>query len=234
MVARWLVPRWLIPILAAGASFAQVTDKPQTMRDKQMESIRKQRESVRKQVGAAKEDSGWFTLPWPKDGEWRIAPVEPLEPAPANGPGDPAVPTNPPAATKSSYVQPFCDPISTMEIDALVGQAAAKQGLPPDRLRDVIRKESAFYPCAVSPKGAMGLMQLMPGTAQDLGVSDAFDPAENVNGGARFLRQLLDRYGGDWRLALGAYNAGPAAVDAAKGVPAFPETQDYVRALLSQ
>lgn len=229
-----MVTRWLIPIVAVAASFAQVTDKPPTMREKQMESIRKQRDSVRKQIGAAKEDSGWFTLPWPKDDEWRIAPVEPVEPAPASGPGDPAAPANPPAATKSSYVQPFCDPISGMELDAVIGQAAAKQGLPPDRLRDVIRKESAFYPCAVSPKGAMGLMQLMPATARDLGVSDAFDPVENVNGGARFLRQLLDRYGGDWRLALGAYNAGPAAVDAAQGVPAYPETQDYVRALLNQ
>lgn len=229
-----MVKRWLIPAALAGVMAAQVTNKPQTMRERQRESIQKQRESVRKQVGAAKEDSGWFTLPWPKDDEWKITPVEPLDPAPAPAAGDSAAPAVPPAATKSSFAQPFCDPISGMQLDAVIGQAAAKQGLPPDRLRDVIRKESAFYPCAVSPKGAMGLMQLMPGTARDLGVSDVFDPVENVNGGARFLRQLLDRYGGDWRLALGAYNAGPAAVDAARGVPAYPETQDYVRALLNQ
>lgn len=228
-----MILRPALPLILLWPIAAQVTDKPPSLRDRQLESIKKQRESVRKQVGAAKEDNGWFTLPWPKDDEWRIAPVEPLEPAATAPPAAPPA-TAPPAATKSSFAQPLCDPISAMELDAVIGRAALEQRLPADRLRDVIRKESAFYPCAVSPKGAMGLMQLMPGTARDLGVADAFDPAENVNGGARFLRQLLDRYGGDWRLALGAYNAGPAAVDAAKGVPSFPETQDYVRALLSQ
>jgi hypothetical protein len=217
------VKRLLAAVVAVVPLAAQVSERPQTLRERQTESIRKQRESVRKQIGAGKEDSGWFTVPWPASEEWQIAPVQPIEPA------EPV-----PEARKSSFAQPLCDPVPPVELDAVVGQAAQKHGLPADRLRDVIRKESAFYPCAVSPKGAMGLMQLMPGTARDMGLADAFDPAGNIDAGARFLRQLLDRYKGDWRLALGAYNAGPAAVDAAKGIPAYAETQDYVKDLLSQ
>ena len=87
-------------------------------------------------------------------------------------------------------------------------QAARRQDLDEEVLRGVIQQESAFRPCAVSPKGAMGLMQLMPATASQLGVPNPFDPAANVDAGARFLKELLTRYGGDLPLALGAYNAG--------------------------
>jgi len=86
----------------------------------------------------------------------------------------------------------------------------------------------------VSKKGALGLMQLMPATVVGLNVEDPFDPKENVDAGARFLKQLLQRYGGDVALALGAYNAGPARVDAAGDVPAIPETMDYVNDILTQ
>ena len=101
-------------------------------------------------------------------------------------------------------------------------------------LRAVISTESAFVPCAISDKGAMGLMQLMPGTATAMGVSNPMDPDDNLRGGVRYLGQLLERYGGDLRLALGAYNAGPALVDRYGAVPPIPETQNYVREILNK
>ncbi len=115
-----------------------------------------------------------------------------------------------------------------MEMNPLIDSAAQKEGLSSDLLHAVIRQESAYRPCAVSLKGALGLMQLMPATARSLGVDDPFDPKENVEGGARLLRDLMDRYTGDLSRVLGAYNAGTARVDAADGVPQIPETLNYV------
>jgi len=129
---------------------------------------------------------------------------------------------------------PPCQALADAEVNALASQAGRSEGLAAELLRAVMRQESAFYPCAVSRRGAMGLMQLMPTTAAQLGVQDPFDPKENVGAGARFLKQLLARYGGDLALALGAYNAGPAKVDEAGGVPPLAETQDYVRKILGQ
>lgn len=127
-----------------------------------------------------------------------------------------------------------CDPLPPDVWSPLVRQAAEREGVAVDLLTAVIQQESAFRPCAVSPKGAMGLMQLMPSTAALLGVKDPFDPKENVDAGTRFLKMLLDRYSGNLALALGAYNAGPGRVDAAGGVPPIPETQDYVKEILSR
>jgi soluble lytic murein transglycosylase-like protein len=115
----------------------------------------------------------------------------------------------------------------------MIEEAAGREGYSPDLLRAVIRKESAFYPCAISPKGALGLMQLMPGTAANFGVDDPMNPADNLNAGAKFLGRLLTRYAGDLALALAAYNAGPGKVDAYGGVPPYPETKNYVREILS-
>ena len=128
---------------------------------------------------------------------------------------------------------PACDALSAAEIDALVDTASRREGVEPTLIRGVMKQESAFRPCAVSPKGALGLMQLMPQTVASLDVSDPFDPQTNVDSGARLLRQLLQHYEGNLALTLGAYNAGPRRVDAEMAVPDIPETTNYVQRILS-
>ncbi|MBI2153869.1 MAG: lytic transglycosylase domain-containing protein [Candidatus Rokubacteria bacterium] len=114
-----------------------------------------------------------------------------------------------------------------------ITDVADRHGVDPKLVHSVIRVESAFNPWAVSRKGARGLMQLMPRTASALGVRDSFNPAQNIDGGVRHLRALIDRYGGNLPLALAAYNAGAQAVDWYRGIPPYPETQQYIRRILN-
>lgn len=113
-----------------------------------------------------------------------------------------------------------------------VDRSAARHGLDPHLVHAVIRAESAYNPRAVSPKGAVGLMQLMPATAHELSVDDPFDPASNIEGGSSYLRRMLDRFDGNLELALAGYNAGPEAVRRFGGVPPYRETRQYVERVL--
>ena len=143
----------------------------------------------------------------------------------------------PPPSAAEAVVYPSssieCDPMPPQQLESLIAGAAQREGLLPDLLRSIMKQESGFRPCAVSPKGAIGLMQIMPATAAQFNLKDPFDPKENLDVGARLIKELLGRYNGNLPLALGAYNAGPSRVDEAGAVPDIPETTSYVERILS-
>jgi len=139
-----------------------------------------------------------------------------------------------PAADTSPAGIAGCAPVPPTILQNLVENAAAAYHVQTDLINAVIHQESAGYPCAVSEKGAMGLMQLMPATASLMGAAEPFDINQNVNAGTRLLAELLQRYNGDLNRVLGAYNAGTAAVDRAGGPPAFPETLNYIRSIMAR
>lgn len=123
--------------------------------------------------------------------------------------------------------------VSHGEIDNLIEKYAAQSNIDPNFVKAVVRHESGFNPKAKSPCGAMGLMQLMPSTAKGLGVTNAYDAEQNIYGGTRYLKGLMDRFGNNKELALAAYNAGPNAVKKYNGIPPYRETQNYVKNIMA-
>lgn len=124
------------------------------------------------------------------------------------------------------------DGMPPRDLTRMIDRAAQRHGVEPELVHAVVRAESGYNDQAVSRAGAMGLMQLMPGTADMVGVSDAFEPAQNVEGGTQYLRMMLDRFGNDLTLAIAAYNAGPSAVENYGGVPPYRETREYLGRVL--
>jgi len=181
--------------------------QPQRVRAAMAASIEKQRASVEQQLKFIK------------------APVRPV--------------LVPPSFTVSSFTVPppaayACDPVAPPELSKMIDNVAREQSVDPALVREVARQESGFHACAVSPKGAQGLMQLMPATQAQLEVRDPFNPQESLSAGAKLLKQLLDRYQGDLSLALSAYNAGMTRVDRTLSIPEIPETKGYVTGILGR
>jgi soluble lytic murein transglycosylase-like protein len=159
----------------------------------------------------------------------RLAPI----PAPATTTATPPSSFNAQLASAMAPAAAAQDAAGPTPFASEISAAATRNGVDPKLLTGLIRAESNFDPNATSSAGAQGLTQLMPGTAASLGVTNPLDPAQAIEGGAKYLRQQLDRFGGDASKALAAYNAGPGAVERFGGVPPYAETQAYVRKVLS-
>ena len=147
--------------------------------------------------------------------------------APTQGPAEDAN-----AAFSETFAATNANAGANVDLDAIFEAAGRKYGLPPNLLKAVAKAESGFRADATSRVGAMGIMQLMPGTAKHLGVTNAYDPEQNIMGGAKYLREMLDKHGGDLRLALAAYNAGPGAIARNGGEPLESQLKGYIPKVL--
>jgi soluble lytic murein transglycosylase-like protein len=159
-------------------------------------------------------------------------------PAPATAPAATAPTSSFAGALAAAQTSPTAAPAAgaagSTAFEAEINTAAQSNGIDPALLKGLVSQESGFNPSARSGAGAVGLTQLMPGTAAALGVTNPLDPVQSLQGGAKYLRQQLDRFGGDEKLALAAYNAGPGAVQKYGGVPPYRETQNYVNSVMSK
>jgi len=203
---------FLLSVSVFAASAQSAAEFSERVRTAMAPSIEKQRASIQKQAAgavpvASLPSSGFFTVPWP---------------APEG------------FGSEALTAQAACDPLPKETLGPLIDSAAKNQGVDAKLVQAVIDRESASKPCAISSKGAQGLMQLMPSVATEFGVKDPFDAKENVEAGTRLLKQLLTKYNGDVSLALSAYNAGSGRVDRSGGIPRIPETINYVNDILSK
>lgn len=205
-VSGWLLLTATLAAAADKPAPPPVEAPPASVADQQTGIAAKMQAAAELQKGAAQiqtspvEKDSFFSLGWS---------------------GPPMIP--PPAAP------PDCPPMQESDTEPLIRASAARHELNPALIKAVIKQESGFKACAVSDRGAMGLMQIMPETADLLKTKDPFDPKENIEAGASYLKQMLARFKGDLRLALAAYNAGPEKVDGpTPAVPDIPETLDYV------
>jgi soluble lytic murein transglycosylase-like protein len=175
-------------------------------------AIGKQKLSIRRQVRAPGNGDGFFTTSFLNS--WATTPS----------------PAAPPSLSEPTA---DCDAVPDTTLMQMILDVSQREGVNPKLVRAVVKRESAGKPCAVSAKGAQGLMQLMPATQGDLGLRDPFDPAANLAAGIKYLKQMLDRYDGNTALALAAYNAGPQRVSLGGKIPDIPETQSYVTGILA-
>jgi hypothetical protein len=223
---RALIPiRYLAVILAFAAAVPGFAGEVAVLRNGF--SIRHERREVVGEVTrlyVTADGSSFVDIPTAEIEHYEAAPDVAV---PASGAQLPASRTNPISRT-SPFTAGSARAPAVIDLNEVVTSASGRYRLDPDLVNSVIKAESGFNSHAISPKGAQGLMQLMPGTASQLGVPNAFDPQANVEGGTKYLRELLERYNFDIVKALAAYNAGPQRVEQFGGVPPFYETRAYV------
>ena len=201
---NWL---WILSIGAAAAASGPPQNGIHSSPASASAAITAQQASIARQRASVRQQAGNLSL---RLIPWGDSPSQPIDPPPA------------------------CPPLAEEIVAPLIDSAAKAQNVDRKLIRAVMEQESGFRPCAVSSKGALGLMQLMPDTAHDLQVQDPFEPAQSIQAGARYLKQLLDRYKGDVPHALAAYNAGPNIVEPGAAIPDIPETRGYVEAILQK
>jgi soluble lytic murein transglycosylase-like protein len=186
-------------------------------------AVEKQKAAVAAGIAASMGKQGQALNPGGKDSFFVLAPLPP----PANAGSGLTLP-------EATIADVDCQAVPEESVAPFLLEAAQREGLEPKVLTAMIQQESGFKPCAVSDKGAQGLMQLMPDTSERLTVKNPFDAKQNIDAGAKYLKELLTKYSGNLGMALGAYNAGPDKVDQAGGIPNIPETTAYVSGILAK